>query len=269
MDSVVMTVRIDRETRKALEEVADMNGQTITAEIRDVIEDYLRRNYVESNGTEHDAPELFDKLPEDRKKEIVAYIRKTYTDADEYNISTSYGMKHGKTEEALGYLKNGEFKGAMLAAGFEPKYYLSANWEFKCKEKRPARNGIMLFVEKKAKAGAGTVKMFAGDMIADRTFDGVETIKDLAIVKMRVNMCDRAQAVVRRLLREYGDTHEMEMYEFVNWLDETKLYHIFENYIPEQWRCMCKKTRHEKWDEEDAALDAEVTKYIPSGLLGS
>lgn len=266
MDSVVMTVRIDREMREALEEVADMNGQTITAEIRDIIEDYLRRNYVESNGSEHDAPELFDKLPDDRKKEIVAYIRKTYTDADEYNVSTSYGLKHGKTEEALGYLKNGEFKGAMLAAGFEPKYYLSANWEFKCKEKRAARKGIMKFVEKKFKTGAGSVKMFAGDMLADRKFDGVETIKDLAIVKMRVAMCDKAESVVKRLMREYGETHEMEMYEFVYWLGEAKLYHRFEQHIPEQWRCMCKKTISATWEEDDAAFDTEVLKYVPSGL---
>lgn len=266
MENVVMTVRVEKEAKEAIETLAASNGTTVTAEIRDIIDDYLRNNYVDSAVSAYDDPGLFDALPEERQKEILSYINETYTDADTYHPGTSYGMKHGEAEEKLGYLKNGEFKGAMLAAGYLPRYYNAANWKFKCKEKRAPREGIMRLVEKKAKAGTGTVKMFAGDMLADRTFDGAETIKDFAILSMRTHMCDRARTVLKRIMREYGDSHSMEVYELVRWLDETKLYHMFEEHIPEQWRCLCRKTSHEKWEDSSAAYDREARDYVPSGL---
>lgn len=51
------------------------------------------------------------------------------------NTSTSYGLKH-KFQDATGiYVTNGQFKGAMLANGYEPYNRALKNWRFK----RPRR----------------------------------------------------------------------------------------------------------------------------------
>lgn len=47
---------------------------------------------------------------------------------------TSYGLKH-IYEKTGGYVTNGEFKGAMLAAGFKVREIRALNWCFNVSEK--------------------------------------------------------------------------------------------------------------------------------------
>lgn len=77
------------------------------------------------------------KLPEGIQKILQAWIKdnispyKTKT----FVSPTSYNMKH-LFEEATGiYLTNGEMKGGLLAAGFEPKDTNAKNWVFKFSSK--------------------------------------------------------------------------------------------------------------------------------------
>jgi hypothetical protein len=44
---------------------------------------------------------------------------------------SSYGLKHMFQYSYGFYVTNGQFKGAMLAAGFQPECYDSLNWTFK------------------------------------------------------------------------------------------------------------------------------------------
>lgn len=56
---------------------------------------------------------------------------------------TSYGIKH-LFEHVVGgfYMTNGEFKGAMSAAGFEPVLKGDLNWSYRVSNKSPAfKNG--------------------------------------------------------------------------------------------------------------------------------
>ena len=48
------------------------------------------------------------------------------------SIPTSYGLKHRFQYSDVGfYVTNGQFKGAMLVAGFEPAYHDDLNWRFR------------------------------------------------------------------------------------------------------------------------------------------
>ena len=49
-----------------------------------------------------------------------------------YSTRTSYGIKHDFEREGF-YLTNGQFKGAMLAAGYDPEKANELNWTFKIK----------------------------------------------------------------------------------------------------------------------------------------
>ena len=42
----------------------------------------------------------------------------------------SYGLKHRFKAESGIYVTNGQFKGAMLLAGYDPIEWLEVNWEF-------------------------------------------------------------------------------------------------------------------------------------------
>lgn len=57
---------------------------------------------------------------------------------------SSYGIKHVFSEHVAGpagdgYVSNGEFKGAMLDAGYQPVDAEATNWVFRCRPKRGSR----------------------------------------------------------------------------------------------------------------------------------
>jgi hypothetical protein len=89
-------------------------------------------------GRMHDSPAEFDILLPAKQAALLAWIAYAMKPASTFGRHDSYTIKHA-AEEALGfYVTNGEFKGAMLAAGHEPKDRDEQNWTFKV---RPLRRG--------------------------------------------------------------------------------------------------------------------------------
>lgn len=89
-------------------------------------------------------PREYDDLPECNRyvlqewtKECLEPVRtKNY-----YPYRTSYGLKHKFNGSNSGfYVTNGQFKGAMFEAGFEPEKVNTLNWTFKIGKKRINRD---------------------------------------------------------------------------------------------------------------------------------
>jgi len=56
---------------------------------------------------------------------------------------TSYGLKHQFEYNSGIYITNGQFKGAMLTAGFEPRSYNDLNWVFKIGKRTGTRISVV------------------------------------------------------------------------------------------------------------------------------
>ena len=90
--------------------------------------------------TPEDYPEMFDKLPDERKKLLLDWIDTNLYPIQGFNTNhTSYGLKHRiKFPEGIDhYFYNGEFKGAMLKCGFKVKDKDALNWVFNISQKSP------------------------------------------------------------------------------------------------------------------------------------
>jgi hypothetical protein len=79
------------------------------------------------------------------KNAVQAWIALVFQPANTvYQHTSSYGMKHrfegsaGNSHAHL-YMTNGEFKGAMLAAGYEPVDREALNWMFRLKPRSPLK----------------------------------------------------------------------------------------------------------------------------------
>jgi hypothetical protein len=79
-----------------------------------------------------DLPEAYDELSQIKKDAIAYWIEHAICKATKYSKRTSYGIKHD-FEHGGFYLTNGQFKGAMLAAGYQPEDAQELNWTFKIK----------------------------------------------------------------------------------------------------------------------------------------
>ena len=91
-----------------------------------------------SNWTEQDYPELFDALPQERQELLLGWIYNNLTPSKSFNhMHTSYGMKAYVCDENGNrvFTFNGEFKGAMLKAGFKVQDPDALNWVFNVSEK--------------------------------------------------------------------------------------------------------------------------------------
>lgn len=78
-----------------------------------------------------DAPERFNDLTEEERAALLAWIEGNVEPSGRAGESTSYGWKHLLQEETGLYVNNGQFKGAMLALGYEPVDPAQPNWSFK------------------------------------------------------------------------------------------------------------------------------------------
>lgn len=88
---------------------------------------------------EIDMPERFQELPEERQKLLLDWISHNFMSIKSFNTRhTSYGLKHLIQNECDEYFTNGEFKGAMLAAGYIVKDKNQTNWIFNISERSPA-----------------------------------------------------------------------------------------------------------------------------------
>ena len=83
----------------------------------------------------------YDRLSPDERARLADWIAWAYRPARRRLNETSYGMKH-RFENHRGpdggfYISNGQFKGAMLAAGHAPVDRYELNWEFRVALRQP------------------------------------------------------------------------------------------------------------------------------------
>lgn len=89
----------------------------------------LFESYSECNN-----PAEYEKLTQSEKEQLKMWIDQYIKPhlVKKYNpYRTSYGLKHLFQSKGGFYVTNGQFKGAMLAAGFEPESFKDINWVFK------------------------------------------------------------------------------------------------------------------------------------------
>lgn len=76
-------------------------------------------------------PSEYAKLPEGEKATLQAWIREKLFPASSPGRYSSYGLKHTfQNSDGGSYVTNGQFKGAMLVAGYEPLNRYDLNWMF-------------------------------------------------------------------------------------------------------------------------------------------
>src|SRR5829696_5474805 len=91
-----------------------------------------RSSYKEYTMTMHpeDRPEAYERLAPVEQAALIEWITLAIKPAKTIAPNTSYGIKHDF--ESVGfYITNGQFKGAMLTAGYVPVDPDELNWEFK------------------------------------------------------------------------------------------------------------------------------------------
>ncbi len=83
----------------------------------------------------------FDNLSVDQQNELLEWIKQNLVPIKSFNLKhDSYGLKHlvrfrdGKRP----YLTNGQFKGAMLRAGYRVQDMNAQNWKFNISERSAA-----------------------------------------------------------------------------------------------------------------------------------
>jgi hypothetical protein len=93
-----------------------------------------RRDELAEKDWEANDPAGFNKLEPEEQAALVDWIRAVLVPAKTIFRRNSYGMKHDFDREPDGfYVKNGAFKGAMLAAGFQAVDEGELNWRFRVK----------------------------------------------------------------------------------------------------------------------------------------
>jgi hypothetical protein len=76
-------------------------------------------------------PSAYAKLPDGKKTALQGWIREALLPSDAKGHYSSYGLKHAFADSDVGfYVTNGEFKGAMLVAGYGPINRHALNWMF-------------------------------------------------------------------------------------------------------------------------------------------
>lgn len=97
-----------------------------------------RMDELAENARAANSPEDFERLEPGQQVALVDWIRSVLVPATTVFRRTSYGMKHDFDHEPDGfYVRNGAFKGAMVAAGFRPVDEGDLNWRFRVKPAKP------------------------------------------------------------------------------------------------------------------------------------
>lgn len=81
-------------------------------------------------------PNCYDELSQEDKQAVIGWIEQKFEKASRTYSISSYGLKHDFERDTGIYVSNGEFKGAMLTAGFKPVNANELNWYFKIKLKK-------------------------------------------------------------------------------------------------------------------------------------
>lgn len=80
-------------------------------------------------------PDDYATLKYPQQRYLQLWIRRTFTPCGRVHRLSSYALKHYFENDGGFYVTNGAFKGAMLAAGFQPTKATASdiNWRFKLK----------------------------------------------------------------------------------------------------------------------------------------
>ncbi len=99
---------------------------------------------------ELDSPEEYAELSTAERTALLSWIAGHISPRKAPNARTSYGLKHSFEDSAGGfYVSNGQFKGGMVAAGYEPVCPEEQNWCFRISTRRvpPTKNGLRFLGE--------------------------------------------------------------------------------------------------------------------------
>lgn len=94
-----------------------------------------------NDWAKEDYPEKFDQLPQEHQDALLDWIDSNLKPIQGFNaLHTSYGLKHlvhlENGEDS--YFTNGEFKGAMLKAGYKVRNSSELNWVFNVSQRSSA-----------------------------------------------------------------------------------------------------------------------------------
>lgn len=93
-----------------------------------------KTSYTKETFKELDSPEAFYRLSLNKQNELIEWCKKLNKIKSYNKHHSSYGLKH-MFEHNHFYVYNGQFKGAMLLAGFNVKNIRDLNWYFNISEK--------------------------------------------------------------------------------------------------------------------------------------
>lgn len=106
-----------------------------------LLEKYSLTNYGDDDVNHANRPIAFLDLAASEQHRLVDYCTQSFIQRASPNHNwTSYGLKHLFENEATSsfYVSNGQFKGAMLIAGFFPVAAETVNWVYRISQKSPA-----------------------------------------------------------------------------------------------------------------------------------
>ncbi|MBP2033468.1 uncharacterized protein YozE (UPF0346 family) [Clostridium algifaecis] len=111
----------------------------------------------------YDQTESYKELEEKDKAILDKWIKgKFQLSKRTYAKGSSYGLKHDFERETGIYVYNGQFKAAMIRAGFTAIYENEQNWHFKMKERIP--NSFYRFCIRRYKYNDSSLGDFVRDM---------------------------------------------------------------------------------------------------------
>lgn len=88
---------------------------------------------------EMDRPSDFMNLDDEVKQRVINWCKKYFLSTNTFNVDkSSYSLKHILENDTKIYLTNGQFKGAMLIAGYKQKKIDELNWYFNISKESPA-----------------------------------------------------------------------------------------------------------------------------------
>ena len=87
-------------------------------------------------------PDRFEELTADKQRALLGWIAESLVPTRRAGELTSYGLKHEFEGSLSGfYVTNGEFKGAMLTAGYSPVDENRLNWSFRYRIRKSNESG--------------------------------------------------------------------------------------------------------------------------------
>jgi hypothetical protein len=92
---------------------------------------WLRGTSEEAVLSEANQPSSYERLSSEDKATVQRWIEHELTPSDEVGPHASYSLKHILQRLEGLYVTNGQFKGAMLVAGYEPLDRCELNWQWR------------------------------------------------------------------------------------------------------------------------------------------